>query len=126
MEPQCQVGRSHNICGGAWHGQGDQIGRIFAYLAVVYVARFFFNYKISAKFWPASFHGASYVFILTKKGWDAIWAIPSQTNLVALIGAAKQEGRKERKKVKSEFLFSGRCLEPACIARARARAPSYR
>jgi hypothetical protein len=63
--------------------QGDQIGRIFAQWAIVYIGQFLKNYRSSAKFWASFFLSIDYVFIFTKKmGWAASWAKFSQTHLV--------------------------------------------
>jgi hypothetical protein len=49
----------------AWT-QGDQIGQIFAYWAIVYFGQFFENDIISPNFWATLFNGKSYVVIFTK------------------------------------------------------------
>jgi hypothetical protein len=36
---------------GQCYGQGDEIGRIFAYWAIVYFDQFFENFKSSPNFW---------------------------------------------------------------------------
>jgi hypothetical protein len=47
--------------------QGDQIGRIFAYWAIVFFGQFIENYRISANSWATFFHSISYALIFTKK-----------------------------------------------------------
>jgi hypothetical protein len=49
-------------------GQGDQIGRIFAYWAVFLLWAAFENYKIRANYWAYFIHGTSGVLILTENG----------------------------------------------------------
>jgi hypothetical protein len=44
--------------------QGDQIGRIFAYWAVVFLGLFFENYISSPKIWATIFSGKNYALIL--------------------------------------------------------------
>jgi hypothetical protein len=55
--------------------QGDQIGRIFAYWAIVYFGKFDEIYRNSPNFWANFFHDTSYVLNLTKNGWATFWAI---------------------------------------------------
>jgi hypothetical protein len=44
-------------------GQGDQIGRIFAYWAIAFFGRFFEIYSSSANSWPIYiFHKIGYAF----------------------------------------------------------------
>jgi hypothetical protein len=64
--------------------QGDQIGRIFANLAIVYKGQLSKIYKSSPKILATSSAEKSYVVILTKRGWAMFWAIFSQTHLVTL------------------------------------------
>jgi hypothetical protein len=47
--------------------QGDQIGRIFAYWAIVYFEQFIKLHRRSPDIWTAYFHEKSYVLILPKK-----------------------------------------------------------
>jgi hypothetical protein len=66
--------------------QGDQIGRIFAYWAVYYFWQLFDNYRRNKKIGLLfTMEQATYVLILTKKGWATFWAIFSQTHLVTLV-----------------------------------------
>jgi hypothetical protein len=46
--------------------QGDQIGRIFAYWAIVFFGQFFENYRRGTNSWATFFHGKSNALILTK------------------------------------------------------------
>jgi hypothetical protein len=64
--------------------QGDQIGRIFACLALAYFGHFLKITEVTKLFCPL-LHGKIYVFILTKK-WDraTFWATFTQTHLVTL------------------------------------------
>jgi hypothetical protein len=48
------------------HGQGDQIGRIFADLAIVFFGQLIENYRRSAISWATFFHSTSYELILQK------------------------------------------------------------
>jgi hypothetical protein len=50
----------------AWT-QGDQFGRIFDFCAIVYVVRIFKNHRSRSNFWPTSFRGKRYAYILAKK-----------------------------------------------------------
>jgi hypothetical protein len=65
--------------------QGDQIGRVLAYWAVVYFGCFLFTVVV------AQIHGLlfsqcfSSALILTKTGWATFWATFSQTHLVTLL-----------------------------------------
>jgi hypothetical protein len=49
------------------YGQGDQIGRIFAYWAIVYFGQFSENYRSSPQLRGYFFHDQCYALILTKK-----------------------------------------------------------
>jgi hypothetical protein len=51
----------------------DQIGRIFAIRAAVYIVHLFANNRTSANVWDTNFHGTSHVLILSKNGWGYIW-----------------------------------------------------
>jgi hypothetical protein len=57
--------------------QGDQIGRIFAYWAIVFFGQFYEKYSSSQKV------KVIYKF-RQKMGWAKLWAIFSQTHLVTL------------------------------------------
>jgi hypothetical protein len=52
--------------------QGDQIGRIFAYWAVVSLRQFYENYRGGANFLGNFSHGTSYVLTLAKYGLGCI------------------------------------------------------
>jgi hypothetical protein len=47
-------------------GQGDQIGRSFAYWVTVYIVQFFENYRSCTNVWATFSHGTSPVVILIK------------------------------------------------------------
>jgi hypothetical protein len=47
--------------------QGDHIGRIFAYWAIVYFGQFVVNYKSRRNFVAAFYHRKSYLKSVTKK-----------------------------------------------------------
>jgi hypothetical protein len=48
--------------------QGDQIGRIFACWAIVYLGQVFENYKSSPNSWAFFVHGTNYAYIF-KRFW---------------------------------------------------------
>jgi hypothetical protein len=64
------------------HDQGDQIGRFFAYLAIVYNGQFCENYKSWPNFGATFFYCKSYALVVTKMGLAAFF---SQTHLVTLL-----------------------------------------
>jgi hypothetical protein len=77
-----------NDFGGQWlfqvaKKQGDQIGRFFAYWAIVYFGRFIDTDRSGPSF-CAFPHGSGHVLFLTKHGWATFWANSSQTHLVTL------------------------------------------
>jgi hypothetical protein len=45
------------------HAQGDQIGRIFAFWAIVFFGQNLENYRNSANFWATFFHDTIYIYI---------------------------------------------------------------
>jgi hypothetical protein len=66
--------------------QGDQIGRIFAYWAIVKFKLFYVKYKSSSNFGRTFFHRKKCCIYFDKKtGWATFWAIFSQTHLVNLV-----------------------------------------
>jgi hypothetical protein len=48
--------------------QGDQIGRIFAFWAIVFSGQFFENKRSSPKLWATIFRSKNYVLILPNNG----------------------------------------------------------
>jgi hypothetical protein len=62
-------------------GQGEQIGRIFAYWAIVYTGHLFENYGSSPTFGDTILNGKSSVLMLTKMGLTTCWSIFSPTHL---------------------------------------------
>jgi hypothetical protein len=57
--------------------QGDQIGRIVVYWAIILSGQF-----LSLNFWTTYFQNKICVLMLTKMGWATFWAIFSQIHLV--------------------------------------------
>jgi hypothetical protein len=57
------------VCQNKFLNQGDQIGRIFAYWATIYLGHFDENYRKSTNCLATFFHGKIHVLILTKMDW---------------------------------------------------------
>jgi hypothetical protein len=70
------------------YSQGNQIGRIVAFWAIVFIGYIIGNYRSTASSLATFFHETSHVSILTKTGWATLWAIFTQTHLVALLKAS--------------------------------------
>jgi hypothetical protein len=64
--------------------QGDQIGRIFAFWAIIWLQNTL-SYRSRPMFGGTFFHGKINVSVLTKIGWATFWAICTQTNPVTLL-----------------------------------------
>jgi hypothetical protein len=64
--------------------QGDQIGRIFAYLAIIYFEQIIENYTSCPNLRATLSTEKSFAFILTKRDWATCWAILAKTHLVTL------------------------------------------
>jgi hypothetical protein len=56
------------------YGQGDQIGRVFAYWATVFFGQFFLKNTIAAHSFCQLFSTVKYVVIFTKMVWATFWA----------------------------------------------------
>jgi hypothetical protein len=81
--------------------QGDQIGRIFAFLRMIFFGQFFKNYRSRPNFWLLfSALKITHVF-LAKMGWATVWAILSQTHLVTL-NSRRSEVSQEKKSLVSK------------------------
>jgi hypothetical protein len=78
--------------------QGDQIGRIFAYCAIVFFEQFSEKYKSSPISRATYFQGINFD---KKMGWATFWAIMYQTHLVALNWkkGLDEVGREEPRKI---------------------------
>jgi hypothetical protein len=79
--------------------QGDQIGRIFAHLSIVYFGHYFENYRSSANFWaPFSTVPVMYKFRQIK-GCATVLATFSQTHRVTLDPAQFLAGNNVRMEI---------------------------
>jgi hypothetical protein len=65
--------------------QGDQIGRLFAYWAIVNFGEFVGNCSCSPNYILATFFMVCCVLILEKNGWATFWAIFSKAHIVTLM-----------------------------------------
>jgi predicted membrane protein len=89
--------------------QGDQTGRIFANLVIVYSGQFVENFKSRPSF-NCFFHIKRYVLISTKLCWATFWAIFATTHLVTLFNNQKSQNAivnaKKSKKQEQAFAVS--------------------
>jgi hypothetical protein len=74
--------------------QGDRIGRIFAYCAIIYFGQFYNTtiliLQYFCKFWATFFHSINYLEIKKNIGCATFRAIFSQTRLVTLVASVRE------------------------------------
>jgi hypothetical protein len=66
--------------------QGDQMGRIFVFWAIIDILWAVLNYKSSLNILGTFFDVLLLIFFLQKMAWATLWAILSKTHLVTLDG----------------------------------------
>jgi hypothetical protein len=80
--------------------QGDQIGQIFTYWAIIFLGRFIEKYRSGANYWATFFPHHQLRINFDKNVWATRWATFTQTHLVTLA------------KANASILMSWHCFQP--------------
>jgi hypothetical protein len=79
--------------------QGDLIGRIFDYWAIVYFGKLFVIYRVNKKNWATFFSDKNFALVLTKNGLGYILGPFLQTHLVTLHGKTQKQNNDSKSPV---------------------------